>query len=140
MLSLKERAKKDRNAQKPCDATNGSGEPRQMNQSPARLCERRRIGGRSRAKTMKQITKRENSLEPQENADRIDDAIINHDRLEETLLQRRRREQRINDRRVVPNIERAPENLRNHRRERGEQECVTFARRSHFLGSVHGRK
>ena len=106
MLNLKERAKKDRNAQKPCDAANGRGKPWQMNQSPARLSERRRIGCRSGAEAMKQVAKQENSFDPQKHADRVNDAIIEHDRFEKTLLQCRS-EQRLNNCRVVPNVERS---------------------------------
>ena len=32
----------------------------------------------------------------------------------------------------MPDVERAPENLRNHRRERGNEKTVAFARSSHF--------
>jgi len=82
--------------------------------------------------------KREDSFDPQENADRINYNIVNDDRLEKTLLQSGRNEQRLDNRCVVPDVERAPENLWNHWRERREQEAVTFAGPGHFRGSVHG--
>ena len=136
ILNLKERAKKDRNAQKPCDAANGRGKPWQMNQSPTGLSKRRRLGCRSGAEAVKQIAKRENSFDPQKHADRINDAIIEYDRFEEALLQCGS-EQRLNNCRVVPNVERAPEDLRNHWRQRCQQQAVTFARCVLFNSDGH---
>ncbi len=136
MLNLKERAKKDGNAQKPCDATNGRGKPWQMNQSPARLSERRRIGCRSGAEAVKQVAKRENSFDPQKHADRVNDAVIKYDRFEEALLQCGS-EQRLNDCCVVPNVERAPEDLRNDWRQRCHQQAVMVAQCALFNSDGH---
>ncbi len=98
-----------------------------MNQLPARLHERFRIVWRSGAEAVKQIAKRENSFDPQKNADRVNDAVIEYDRLEEPLLQCGS-EQRLNNRRVVPDVESAPKDLRNHWRQRCHQQAVAFAR------------
>lgn len=142
ILNLKERAKKDRNAQKPCDAADGRGKPWQMNQSPARLSKRRvgrdaaRCPDRSGAEAVKQVAKRENSFGPQKHADRINDAIIEHDCFEEALLQCGS-EQRLNNCRVVPDVERAPENLGNDWRQSRKQEAVTFTRSAVFNSDGH---
>src|SRR6266481_585528 len=78
---------------------------------------------------VKQVAKRENSFDPQKHADRINDAIIEHDRFEEALLQCGS-EQRLNNCCVVPNVERAPEDLRNHWRQSRKQKAVIFLRRT----------
>src|SRR6266516_1267681 len=136
MLNLKERAKKDRNAQKPCDAANCRGKPWQMNQSPARLRERFRIGRPPGAEAVEQIAKRENSFDPQKNADRVNDAVIEYDRFEEALFQCGS-EQRLNNCRIVPDVERASEDLWNHWRQRCHQQVVTFARSTRFNFDGH---
>jgi hypothetical protein len=85
---------------------------------------------------MEYFPKGKDSPEPQENADRIYDNVVYDDRLKETLLQGRRNKQRFDDSRVVPNVERATENLRYDWSQRSEKETVSFA--GHFCGSVHG--
>ncbi len=107
-----------------------------MNHSPARLSERRRIGCRSGAEAVKQVAKRENAFDPQKHADRVNDAVIEHDRFEKALLQCGS-EQRLNNCRVVPDVERAPENLRNDWRQRCHQQAVTFAHRALFNSDGH---
>src|ERR1700730_2402779 len=87
VLNVQERANKNGNAQKPGNTANCRSKPWQMNQSTACLCKRRRFGYRSGAKTMKQITKRQNSAEPHENADRINCDVVNDDGFKKTLLQ-----------------------------------------------------
>ena len=87
-------------------------------------------------KSVKQIAKRENSFDPQKHADRINDAVIEYDRFEEALLQCGS-EQRLNNCCVVPNVERAPEDLRNDWRQRCHQQAVTFARRALFNSDGH---
>jgi len=139
-LHLHERAKKNGNAQKPRAAANRRGEPRQMDEPRARPRERLRIDYRSTTKVAKSRSEVANPFHPKPDPDRKDQCIVNDDCRKEALLQGGRREHRLNDGRVVPNVKGAPENLRYDWRERGEQQSVTFARQSHFLVSVHGRK
>src|SRR5689334_21326589 len=106
-----------------------------MNQPPAGCYKCRLIYGRSFANTMEYLTKGEDSPEPQENADRIYAHVVYHYRLKETLLQVRRNKQRLNNGRVVPNVERASENLRYDWSQRSKEETVSIT--GHFFGSVH---
>ena len=92
ILNLQERANKNRNAQKPGNTANCRSKPWQMNQSAARSHKWRRIDRWSRTKTVEQFAKRENSAEPQDNADGIDYEIVNDDRFEKTLPQGGRNE------------------------------------------------
>ena len=90
----------------------------------------------SLAEAMKQVAKRENSFNPQKHADRVNDAVIEYDRFEKALLQCGS-EQRLNNCRVVPDVERAPEDLRNHWRQRCHQQAVTCVRRALFNSDDH---
>ena len=85
---------------------------------------------------MKQIAKRKDSFQPQIHPDGINNGVVNENGGEEAVPQRRR-EHWLNDRRVVPDVERAPENLRNHRRQGGEQEPVTRAKCASFNFGGH---
>ena len=111
-----------------------------MDEPAARLRERFRIDYRSTTKVAKSGSEVANPFHPKPDPDRKDQCVINDDGRKEALLQGGRREHRLDDGRVVPNVKGAPENLRNHRRERGEEKTIAFARSSHFFGSVHGRK
>src|SRR6476646_5485701 len=97
ILHLKQRADKNRYAEKPGGAANRRCKPRQMNQSPTRLRERftgrdaalrRPVGAARRPylrKPMKQMPKRKDSFQPQIDPDRINNGVVNHDSSEETL-------------------------------------------------------
>ena len=88
ILDLKQRADKNRYAQKPGDAANRRCKPGQMNQSPTRLREflqRRAVIAGFRLKAMKQIPKRKDSFQPQIDPDGINNGVVNHYRSEETL-------------------------------------------------------
>ena len=88
---------------------------------------------------MKQISKRKNSSEPQKKADQKRGDRIEHPRPVETLFQYGS-EQWLNDRLVVPNVERAPENLGNDRSQCCEEQAVMLARRSSgqpYLANFH---
>src|SRR4029077_3110468 len=111
-----------------------------MDEPAARLRERLRIDYRSTTKQAKSGSEVANPFHPKPDPDRKDQSVINDDGRKEALLQGGRREHRLDDGRVVPNVKGAPENLRQDWGERGEQQSVTFARSSHFFGSVHGRK
>ena len=88
ILDLKQRADENRDAQEPGDAANRRCEPGQMDQAAARLRQslyRRRITAGIRLKSMKQIAKRKNSLQPQIDTDRINNGVVGDNRGEETL-------------------------------------------------------
>ena len=87
-------------------------------------------------KPMQPTTKRENSSEPQKKADQKRGDGIEHPGPVEALLQYGG-EQWLGDGLVVRDVERAPENLRDHRRQRREQKPVTGAKRACFNCSSH---
>ena len=76
---------------------------------------------------MKQIPKRKDSFQPQIDPDGINNGVVNHDGGEETLSQCLC-EHWLNNGGVVPNVECAPENLRDQRRQGGKQKPVTRAK------------
>ncbi len=139
ILHLNQRADKDGYAQEPGDAANRRCKPGQMNQTPTRLCQlvqRRCLTADISLKPMKQVSKRKNSFQPKINTDGVNENVVNDDRAKETLSQRRSKH-RFYDRCVVPNIEGAPENLGDHRRQHGEQEPVTRAKCASFNFGGH---
>src|SRR5215471_5450020 len=141
ILDFKQRAYKNRYAQEPGDAANRRCKPRQMNQAPARLRQRGSgigilpmftrdwLEANATIETLQQTAKRKNSFDPQKDPDGINDGVINDHCTEETMSQRRR-EHWLNNCRVVPDVERAAENLWDHRREGRQQQAVTRARRA----------
>lgn len=110
-----------------------------MNQAPTRLREfrqRRFLIGGFRLQPTKEISKRKNPFQPQINPDRVNNSVVKDNRGEEALSQRWSKH-RFDNRGVVPNIERAPENLRDQRRQCCEQKSVTRARRVSFSFDGH---
>src|SRR5581483_4406162 len=86
ILYLKKGADKNRDAQKPGNTANERGKPGQMNEAPARFRQRKRIHRRARPKAAIQCAKGKNSLQPHKDADRVNDAVVNHDRLKKAAL------------------------------------------------------
>ena len=110
-----------------------------MNQAPTRLRDfrqRRFLIGGFRLQPTKEISKRKNPFQPQINPGRVNNSIVKDNRGEEALSQRWS-EHRFDNGGVVPNIERAPENLRDQRRQCCEQKSVTRARRVSFSFDGH---
>jgi len=88
ILHLKQRADKNRYAQKPGAAANRGGKPGQVNQPATRLREflqRRALIVGFPLKAMKQIPKRKDAFQPQIDPDGINNGVVNHYRSEETL-------------------------------------------------------
>src|SRR5579884_568018 len=137
ILYLKKGADKNRDAQKPSGTTNERRKPGQMNEAPPRLRQRWRVHRRARLKAAIESTERKNSLQPHKDADRVNDTVVNHDRLEKAALQIRRTQQRLDDRGVVPDVECAAENLRNNGRKRSEQKTIAFARPPFLRFHIH---
>jgi len=138
-LNLKQRANENGYAQEPGDAANRRCKPGQMNQPSTRLrqlVQRRCLTADISLKPMKQVSKRKNSFQPKINTDGVNESVVNDDRAEETLSQRRSKH-RFYNRCVVPNIEGAPENLRDHRRQGCKQEPVTWAKCASFNCGGH---
>ena len=66
----------------------------------------------------KRLGERVNAFEPKKNSSWENDDVVDDNRYQKTPLQFGRKKHRLDDHRVVPDIERASEDLRQHRCQR----------------------
>ena len=105
-----------------------------MNYPPANAIEIVRGNVLILGEFLKRRTKRQDQPNPNSDGCGIRDQIPNNDGIDETLFQTRRNQQGINYGHIVPNVERASDEMRNQWRECSNQQRMSLQ------GTVHGLK